>query len=323
MGRGHAGWIDATPGMQTVAMCDIDPRRVEAAKEELPGLKGYFTCLDEMLAMPDLDLVIIILPHNLHAQAAIQCLKAGKHAITEKPFCITVDEANAMIAAAQKNGVMLSVFHNRRWDGDYLTIHDVLRRGMIGDVFHIEAGGGNYGRPGTWWRSSKAVSGGVMYDWGAHFLDWILNLVPSKVTQVTGDFQKRVWHHVTNEDHGEVFIRFENGVTADYMNSSIAASTRPKWRILGTLGSIVVEGGREQKIQVISYASGIRHEGAVEWNIPSYGSAPFYRNIADHLLMREELAVTPESARRVIAVIEAGMHSSELGQSVPLAEGVE
>ena len=114
MGKGHAEWIASTPGMQTVAMCDASPARVEAAKKELPGLKGYFTQLEDMLAMKDLDLVVNILPHNLHAPTTIKCLEAGKHVVLEKPFCITADEANAMINLARKKGLMLSLFHNRQ-----------------------------------------------------------------------------------------------------------------------------------------------------------------------------------------------------------------
>lgn len=321
MGKGHAGWMDATPGMKTIAMCDLNPARVEAAKQELPNLEGYFTNPDDLLAMKDLDLIIVILPHNLHCDAVVKCLRAGKHAITEKPFCTSVAEANAMVNASRETGKMLSVFHNRRWDGDYITIRDVIRRGLIGDIFHVEAGGGSYNRPGTWWRSDKAISGGVMFDWGAHFLDWILNLVPGKVTQVTGDFQKRVWHHVTNEDHGEVWIRFDSGVTVDYIESMISASSRPKWRIQGTKGAIMMD--KNDEIQVVSYASGIRQNSTVKWSLPGYGSVEYYRNIADHLLMGEELVVTGEQARRVIAVIEAGMESSKLGKSVPVAEGCE
>ncbi|MDO8685167.1 MAG: ThuA domain-containing protein, partial [Clostridiales bacterium] len=94
MGKGHGSWINSTEGMETVAMCDRSPERVEVAKNEFPGLKGYFTDLDDMLAMEGLDLVVIILPHNQHTPAAIKCLEAGKYVVLEKPFCINVNEAD-------------------------------------------------------------------------------------------------------------------------------------------------------------------------------------------------------------------------------------
>ncbi len=320
MGKGHASWIDATPGMQTVAMCDASSARVEAAKGELPGLQGYFTDLAEMLKMDALDLVVDILPHNLHYPTAMQCLQAGKHVVLEKPFCITVEQANTMIDLAHTQGQMLSLFHNRRWDGDYITIRDIIDRGLIGDVFHIECGQAGYNHPGFWWRSDKTVSGGVMYDWGAHFLDWILNMVPSPVTQVMGNFQKRVWHAVSNEDFGQAYIRFANGTTADYITSSISASSRPKWRINGTLGAIEQNWG---DITLTTFANGIKQESTVKVTLPGYGATEYYRNVADHLLLGEELSVKPEQARRVIGVIEAAMESSGKGVSVPPPPGCE
>jgi scyllo-inositol 2-dehydrogenase (NADP+) len=321
MGKGHASWINDTSGMRTVAMCDASPARVEAARQELPDLAGYYTDVNDLLTMGDLDLVVNILPHNLHAPMTLCCLEAGKHVVLEKPFAITVDEANAMIDAAHSRNLMLSLFHNRRWDGDYLTIRDLIGRGLIGDIFHIECGQGNFSHPGFWWRSDKAISGGVMHDWGAHFLDWILNLVPSKITQVTGDFQKRVWNAVTNEDHGQAYIRFENGVTADYWISSIAAISRPKWLILGTKGAITSDW--KDEIRLVSFASGVRQDSTVKVTLPGYGSVQYYRNVADHLLLGEELLVKPEQARRVIGVIDAAQRSSQLGQSVAPAPGCE
>jgi predicted dehydrogenase len=273
-----------------------------------------------MMKMKDLDLVVNILPHNLHAPTTLQCLEAGKHVVLEKPFCITVEEANAMINKAREKKLMLSLFHNRRWDGDYLTIRDLLNRGLIGEVFHIECGQAGYGHPGFWWRSDKAISGGVMYDWGAHFLDWILNLNPATITQVTGNFQKRVWNAVTNEDFGQAYIRFENGVTADYITSTISASGRPKWRINGTKGSIESNWG---DITLVSFVNGIRQESVVKVTLPGYGSTEYYRNVADHLLLGEELSVKPEQARRVIGVIDAAQRSSKQGTSVAPAPGCE
>ncbi len=320
MGRSHGGWINATPGMQTVAMCDILPARIAAAKDELPGLAGYYLSLDEMLNQASLDLVVNILPHNLHAPNSMQILSAGKHVIQEKPFCITVAEADELIDLAHEKGVMLSLFHNRRWDGDYLTIRSLIDQGLIGEVFHVECGQASYGHPGFWWRTEKQVSGGIMYDWGAHFLDWILNLVPAKITQVTGNFQKRVWNSVDIEDFGQVLIRFENGATADYLTSNISASSRPKWRINGTRGAIEANWG---DITLISYVNSFRQESQIKVTLPGYGSTEYYRNVADHLLFGEELIVKPEQARRVIGVIEAGMLSSQTGSSVNPPAGCE
>jgi predicted dehydrogenase len=321
MGKGHHDWISSQPGLRAYAMCDADPARVEVAKKEAPDLAAYHTSLDEMLKMPDLDLIVNILPHNLHAPMTLKILEAGKHVVLEKPFCITIDEANAMIAKAKEKGLMLSLFHNRRWDGDYLIIKDLISRGLIGKIFRIECGQEGYNHPGYWWRSVKDISGGCMYDWGAHFLDWILNLVPeAKITQVTGDFQKRVWHGVTNEDHGEAFIRFDNGVVADYITSNISAIGRPKWRICGTLGAIKADWG---DIDLVSYASGVRLESKVKVNLPEYGSTQYYRTVADHLLFGEELVVKPEQARRVIAVIDAAQRSSASGKSEAPAPGCE
>ena len=313
MGKGHADWINATPGLVTVAACDKAPERMEAAKKELPGIRT-FTSLDAMLKMKDLDLVVNILPHNLHAETSLACLRAGKHVVCEKPFCITTEEATSMIRAARRSGAMVSVVHNRRWDGDYLTIQDIVGRGLIGDVFHIEAYCGNYGRPGTWWRSDKTISGGNMYDWGAHFVDWILRLVNKRVTQVTGFYHKRLWHHVTNEDATQAVMRFEGGEMADLQVSSLAAVGKPRWRILGTQGGLTANRG--DMIDLVSYASGVRVDGKIPYMKDS-GWASYYRNIADHLLMGEPLTVTAEQAREVIAVIETAERSSAEGRSLP------
>jgi scyllo-inositol 2-dehydrogenase (NADP+) len=321
MGRCHSGWINAVEGLETVAICDASPARLEVARQEVPGLRGYFTKLDDMLAMDELDMVTVIVPHSLHKPMAMRCLEAGKHVIVEKPFALNVAETNSMIALAREKGLMLSVFQNRRWDDEFVTIKDILARGLIGDVFHIEAFCGSYAHPGYSWRSDKAVSGGVLYDWGAHFADWILNLVPARVTQVMGDLQKRVWMSVNAEDHGQVFIRFENGVTADLMISNIAASARPTWRILGTQGSLEGDWGKE--LAMVSYVSGVRQESRMPFMKLGYPWGEYYRNIADHLLFGEELLVKPEQSRRVIAIFEAAERSAQTGASVPVAEGCE
>ncbi|MFQ6132132.1 MAG: Gfo/Idh/MocA family protein [Armatimonadota bacterium] len=228
MGKSHAEWMNAVDGFETIAACDTDPKRLVAAQEELPGLRTYRR-VGSLLRNPDVDLCVIITPHDSHAKLAIQCLNARKHVVVEKPMCITAKQATDMIRAARKNDVCLTVFHNRRHDGDYLAIKQAIDQGRIGQVFHVEMWGGGYGRPGTWWRSDKKVSGGHFYDWGAHYFDWLLNLMaPRKMVGVTGAFHKLVWKHVSNEDHVEALVRFDDGAVADVQFSSIAAVGKPR-----------------------------------------------------------------------------------------------
>jgi len=313
MGKAHANWINAVSGMVTTAVCDIDPARTEAAKKDFPGI-ATFNTVEDLLTGGEVDLCVIVTPHNTHAPLALQCLKAGKHVILEKPMCLTVAEATAMIEAAQKSGVMLTVFHNRRYDGDFLAIQEVIRKGIIGEVFHIEANGGGYGHPGKWWRADKAISGGTMYDWGAHFVYWILHLIPQQVVSVTGFFHKRVWMDVTNEDHTQAIIRFANGAYADLQISSIARAPKPRWRILGTRGGILDEGGG--KFRVFTEIQGIPAQMEVPYKPTDWQA--YYNNIGDHLLRRKPLAVPPEVGRRVIAVIETAEKSSQSGKAEPM-----
>lgn len=105
-------------------------------------------------------------------------------------------------------------------------LHQPLDR--VGDIFYVEMWGGGYRKPGRCWRSDERISGGTFYDWGAHYIDWLLNLVPSKVTGVTGFFHKLVWHDVTNEDHVEACIRFEGGAVTGVQMSTIARSGKPR-----------------------------------------------------------------------------------------------
>lgn len=314
MGKLHIESLRDAAGFEPVAVCDLVPERRAEAETDFPGIKTYASAT-RMLDKQDLDLVVVITEHFSHAKIAIQCLNAGRHVVTEKPFCVTVKQADEMIATARRNKRMLSVFHNRRWDGDYMTIKDAIARNLIGDVFHIEATMGSYNHPSYWWRSDKHISGGAFYDWGAHIVDWVLGLVPANITEVAGFFQeKRVWHDVTNEDHCNAVVRFDNGCCANIELSSLASVRKPRWRILGTLGGLVdIE---EKKLGVTSFKEGIRMDSQLDYRKSDWHA--YYRNVADHLLLGEPLAVTPESARRVIAVIETSEKSSRAGKAMPV-----
>jgi len=307
MGKAHCNWIQKTKGLDLFAVCDLDPKRTEAAKKDFPGIVT-FNDVDDLLE-ESFDLATIVTPHNVHAPLALKCLEAGRNVIVEKPMCITVDEATRMIEAAKKSGVMLSVFHNRRWDGDFLALKEILRKGLIGEVFHLEAFAGGYGHPGKWWRSDKRVSGGAMYDWGAHFIDWILNLVPGRMEGIVGFSHKLVWKDVTNEDDVRAIIKFDSGAVADFQMSSIARIGKPRWRILGTKGGIV-DGDKSFKVG--TFVKGIQADMEVKYKESNWNG--FYENISEHLNKGKELAVKPEEARRVIAVMETAERSWKSGK---------
>ena len=307
MGRSHLAYMrDA--GITPTAACDIDPTHLARAREDYEGLRTYAN-VDDLLSDTEVNLVAVITPHNTHADIAVKLAEAGKSIVVEKPMCITVAEADRMIDAANKNGVTLSVFHNRRYDGDFLAMKETIEKGLIGDIFQIQAASGGYHHPGTWWRADKAISGGIMYDWGAHFMDWILNFQSGKkVTQVTG------WFDQTNEDHGKIIVRFEDGSSAELTQSTITAVPQPRWRILGTKGGILEDGSVKDgfklytRVADITATADIRNK-PTEWN-------SYYKDLAAHLNEGKPSPVTAESARRIIAVLEAAEESSRIGQSV-------
>ncbi|MDO8586116.1 MAG: Gfo/Idh/MocA family oxidoreductase [Armatimonadota bacterium] len=313
MGKGHSDWINAAPGMEAVAACDLDPARMESAKKDFPHFRTY-TDVSKMLEDDGIDLVVIITPHDSHAKLAIQSLNAGKNVVVEKPMCLTVQEATDMIEAAKKNDKVLTTFHNRRHDGDFMAIREVVRKGLLGEVFHIEAFMGGYGHPGHWWRTEKRISGGCFYDWGAHVVDWVLQLLPEKMESVTGFYYKKMWHDVTNEDQTEAIIRFKNGAMADIQMSSIAATGKPRFRILGTKGALVDDW--KEPFKVNTEVDGIRAH--LEFKYKESNWPAYYANLAKCLLEGAPLEVTPESSRRIITVFETAEKSSKSGKAEPV-----
>jgi predicted dehydrogenase len=308
MGKYHAERVRVTRGLELAAVCDIDPRRVAQAQRDFPGSEGE-TAVAALLARPDIDLVVAAVPHNAHAEVCIAASQAGKHVVIEKPMCITPAEGTAMIDAAHRAGTMLTVHHNRRWDGDYMALKDVLRAGLIGEVYHVEMFGGGYHHPGGTWRADKAASGGAFYDWGAHYVDWLLGIVPSRVKTVTGFARKLRWLDATNEDDVQSWVVFENGVTAHIQMSNLARVPKSRWRILGTLGGIEDAGNRQFRVN--SEINGYGATAMVPFRQDTWQA--FYDNVAAHLLRGEPLAVPAREGRRVIGVIEATDRSAQAG----------
>jgi len=317
MGRAHLAEMKRA-GMTPTAVAEIDTARLKVAEQDFPGIETYAS-VTEMLKKSDVNLLAIITPHNTHAALAIQCLKAGRHIVSEKPLAITTEECDAMIAAARKSGVVLSTYHNRHWDGCILgAVKHVCKNKTIGDVVRIEAHMAGYGQPGDWWRSSKSISGGILYDWGVHLLEYSLQIMDSELVEVTGFAHKGFWNDKTawkkdtNEDEGFAIARFRNGAWVTLCISSIDSNSKRGWlEITGTKGTYVFDGKNwdatthEKDLTVVT--KGI--------NPPSEGQK-FYQNIADHLTKGEKLIITPEWARRPIHIIDLACQSALKGTSL-------
>jgi len=291
-----------------------------------------FARFEEALDDPQVDLVVLATPNDLHAPQAIQAMEAGKHVVTDKPLCLNLEEADAMLAASHRCDRLFSVFQNRRWDGGYLTVRRVLEEGLLGDPFLIEMTWGQYGLP-RGWRSEQEHGGGKFFDLGAHLIDQALQLVPAPVQQVYARFFTKGWQ-TDVEDHAHCIITFANGVDVHINTSSLMRPSKPRWYLLGTKGSLVKEGLDPQESAMIAGNIDAAHEDpahrarlysevagqsaeTVLETVPGRWRC-FYENIAAALQDREKLAVRPESVRAVMAVLEAGQRSAAQGQVVPL-----
>jgi predicted dehydrogenase len=315
--------------MELVAICDRDADCAAKAARDFPGV-AIHRDLAEMLRRDDLDLVTIVTPHNTHARLAVECLQAGKHVVVEKPMCVTLAEADSMVGAARLAGRTLAVYHNRRHDGNVRLIHELAKSGALGEVFHIEVcamgyGPGSYGGPDDAWRASKAISGGGLYDWGAHAVDWVLSMVDSPMVEVTGFFHRFGDEDVSNEDHTRAIIRFANGCAAEICYSRAALVGKPLWYVLGTRGAIVDSGvgAIEGYLEVLNGPSGgslTLHTPEGEQTLPYKESdwSTYYQDLADHLLRGAPVPVSGEDGRRVITVLQAAEKSSASGHSEPV-----
>lgn len=326
-GQMHARWIENDPELQLHAICDRDRGRLQAAKQAFPQASVHED-VREIWNNPEIELVTLVTPNYTHRELATEAFAHGKHVLTENAMCLTADDATLMIDAARKAGKMLAVHHNRRHDGNYRLIKQIVDSGRIGEVFHVEFADAHYGHPfpgqqGHWW-TDKERSGGAYYFYGPQAIDWILDLVPSEIETVSGLYGKRIWHDMTNEDEVRALIRFSNGATADFLQSYIDASGRPMWRIIGTKGAIVDSGKDATKgyqIEVSHPSSGslkvvtMTEEGSQEEDVPYLDSDwhMFYRDVADHLLRGKPVPISGEVGRRVIGVLETARKSCTSG----------
>lgn len=326
----HSYLVGLADGLNLYAISTRDPIRRASAERDY-NVKT-FASIDDLLKDDNVQLVIIATPHDTHAELAIRCMNSGRHVVVDKAMCMNTAEADAMIECSKKNNVLLSVFQNRRWDSDYLTVKDAIEKGLLGEVFLIQTAILGYGRP-RGWRGVKKQVGGQIYDWGAHLVDQALRLVPSKVDTVFADTHHRKWD-IDIESHINCIIKFQNGVSYGIELSNICRISKPRWFVLGDLGTLckygldpqepaMVRGNIDaalydpnERAVVKTEINGIVTEMKLETIRGNWKA--YYQNISDVLNKGAELAVKPEEVRENMKLIDAIMESAEKGASVKM-----
>jgi predicted dehydrogenase len=333
MGYFHGSAASSIEGLSFVGAVDPSPDRRAAASREFPGITTVSTHKD-LLEVDEVEVVVVATPPSTHYQIALDALRAGRHVVLEKPMCLTVQEADELIELAQAQGLVLTVNQNRRWDQDYRAIREVVFAGGIGDLFNIETFVGTFDHPCRAWHSDEGVSGGAAYDWGAHYVDWTLQLLGQAPTVVTSFGHKRRWYEVSNLDQITIHMSFPEGREATFIQSDLAAIRKPKFYLQGTEGTLV---GHYQPItketvtQEHGYVKDYYHfaEAPAELELARYEGPNrvsrqtitlpppkrygFWRNFADHIHLGSALEVQPDQVREVIAVLEQAHLQSKDG----------
>ena len=235
MGRNHATVINKPDNFQYTTIYDIDPerRRIAAADG-----KTVAETLERLLHNPALDTILVATPNHLHCELAAAALAAGKNVICEKPAALSPDEWNHMLTMAKKYNRRLMVHHNRRWDRDFRIVESVLNAGTLGEVFRIESRvQGSRGIAPTW-RREAAFGGGLMYDWGVHLIDQILQLIRDKIEMIHCEFQFITQREV--DENFRLTLYFQNGSSALIEIGTANFQMLPRWYVCGRRGTTLI-----------------------------------------------------------------------------------
>jgi len=237
----HAPLIRAAAGLQLAAVASSDARKVQAALG--PGVSVMSA--HELIERDNLDLVVIATPNDLHHPLALAALRAGRHVVIDKPFALDAAQAEELVAEAERGGRLLSVFHNRRWDGDFLTLQQVLADGRVGRPVELVSHFDRY-RPKVRarWREGTGPGAGLWLDLGPHLVDQALVLFGPPAAIALD--QARVRDGALADDWFHAQLRWAQGPLAGLRvqlhASALAARPGARFTLHGTRGSFTVDG---------------------------------------------------------------------------------
>lgn len=325
----HAPLIRSVPRLRLAA---IATRREGQVMTDHSGVAVHPTP-EVLIAEPGIDLVVIASPNETHFPLARAALEAGKHVVVDKPFTNTSGEADELIELAARKGRLLSVFQNRRWDADFLTVRRCIEQGLLGEVASYEAHFDRFRpaiKPG--WREQESPGSGILYDLGAHLIDQALVLFgpPRAVTadvlaQRPGARTVDYFHLTLDHGRRRVIVR----------SSTLVREPGPRFAVHGDGGSFLKHGidGQEEALKAG------KRPGMPEWgredprwsgtlvtadgerrtieSLPGAYEA-YYEGIAAAILDGAPPPVRAEESRDVIRIIEAAMRSSSERRTIPL-----
>lgn len=341
IGAEHAGWIAAAgAGVSVVAADDVTPARNHLAASR--GLRTY-TDLEAMLADPLVGAVLVSTPTAMHFDHASRALAAGKHVMVEKPMAMDLEQSRTLVQQARRRGLLLSVFHNRRWDLDYLTVKAAIESGAFGRVINVESRLGQFAscvgpaareyHPA--WRNERHFGGGGLYDWGSHFVDQLWRLLwPARPVRVFAQLRGNVWS-TDCDDFARVLIDFDEGnqalgrgVVGLVEINTTTTRPLPRWHIDGTAGSAF--SPYSPQFDTAVWAS-LRHTPAKEGE-PSHTFPPAPAGLSEPQIWQRfaaavrgegEPAVIADSVLPTMALLDAARQSSCTGTAVDVRNALE
>ncbi|XZG70342.1 oxidoreductase [Chitinibacteraceae bacterium HSL-7] len=321
----HAPLIQACKAMRLVAVASSRPADVIA---DLPDV--VVKCdADKLIAHPGIDVVVIATPNDTHAGLAKAALACGKHVVVDKPFTITVAEAETVADAAERSGLVLSVFQNRRWDADFVALSELIRHGSLGRITEFTSRFDRY-RPDVRqrWREDNVPGGGLWFDLGPHLIDQALQLFGMPTT-VSADLAIRRTAAKTIDDAHVVLHYPELRVVLGA--SQLVAGGTPRFVVHGTHASFEKHGLDQQEgrlkegLSPLSEGFGADLQGAKLWTqlhdeakaeplaLPGGDYAGFYPAFAAAVRGKGCNPVPPSEAVQVMRALEAAIKASQTG----------
>lgn len=337
MGHEHETMLTQMDEIQVVGITDRDPAQLEDVKE---GIIRY-PSVEELLANPEIQVVLIVANNNQHLDLVTKAAKAGKDIICEKPAAMSVAELDEMVKVVSECGVKFTIHHQRRFDPDFRTIKEIYDQGTLGDVYTIK--NQLYGFNGNMhdWHVYISEGGGMLFDWGVHLIDQVLWMINSKITSVYATVKNVINFEV--DDFFNIQLRFENGVQAEIELGTYYLKDQPNWFerhwfIGGNQGSAYVDGfhptgkivrttGLLQNVggsRTMTAAGPTRSFGNPREGLIVTEELPevttnhknYFENYVRAYRGEEEFLVKIPEVRRVLALMEAIRESAKTGQAV-------